>query len=170
MNDALERLDRLAAHLVPFVLTALLVMIAAAPVHLPGLGATAPNFALIAVFYWTLYRPRTMPAAAALCLGLWQDVLSGGPPGASAVILLVVHGTAVLQRRVFLTLSFSVGWLAFGLIAAAAAVMHWPIAAAYYAALIDPLPLACQTALTVAAYPLLAWFFSKLDAAVAARR
>ena len=166
MIRALGRLDRIATHLTPFVLSALLVMVSTVPVHLPGYGPVAPNIALVAVFYWTIYRRDLLPAAAVLALGLWQDILIGSPLGINAVTLLLVHGAIVLQRTFFRGKSFAVVWWAFGLTAALASAVFWLITMVYHLAVIDPAPLAVQFALTLATYPFLTWLFAKVHRAM----
>ncbi len=166
MSGIFARLDKLATNLTPFVLSALLVMFSATPIYLPTYGPAAPNLALIAVFYWTIYRPDLMPAIAVLVLGLWQDLLIGSPFGINAITLLLVHGAIVYQRTFFQGKSFAIVWWAFGLTAAIAALVFWLITMGYHIVAIDPAPLVFQFALTLAAYPFLTWLFAKIHHAI----
>ena len=162
MSGAFAGLDKLAANLTPFVLSALLVMFSAMPIELPIHAAAAPNLALVAVFYWTIYRPDLLPAPAVLVLGVWQDLLTGSLIGMNAIVLLFVHGAIIFQRAFFQDKSFAVIWWAFGLTAAVAALIIWLAAMSHHLAVIDPAPAVFQFAITLAVYPFLTWLFAKI--------
>lgn len=166
MNEFYERLDKLATNLTPFVLSAVLVMFSAMPIYLPTYGPVAPNFALIAVFYWTIYRPDLLPAVAVLFLGLWQDILIGSPFGLNSIALLSAHGAIAFQRTFFQGKSFGVVWWAFGITAALAAFVFWLITMGYHLAVVDPAPLVFQFALTLAVFPFLTWLFARVHHAI----
>lgn len=165
-----DRLDRVSVGLVPCVVAALLATLSAVPALLPAAGPAAPNLGLIAVFYWTLHRPEAMPAAAALVLGLWQDLLLGAPVGLNAAGFLLAHAAITFQRRLFSSMSFVVLWSTFGLTASLIAGLWWLAMAVHHWRLVDPTPLVWQIALTVAVYPFLTWLFSKIRSPDAAPR
>lgn len=166
MTALLQRLDKIATNLTPFVLALVLVMGSSVPIRLPTFGAVAPNLALIAVFYWTIYRPDLLPGAAVLLLGLWQDILVGAPLGLNAIALLLVHGAIVTQRTFFQGKSFLVIWWAFGLTASLAALAFWLLTMGYHGMVIDPMPLVFQLALTTAVFPFLTWLFARVHHAI----
>lgn len=165
----LLRLDRLSRSIAPVTLTIGLLIVAALPLRLPGLARIAPDVALIAVFYWSVYRPDLFPAAAAFAVGLFQDVLIGGPIGVTAFVLLLVHGLVRGQRRFFVGKSFVVVWWAFGLIAAGAGLLGWIAAMALAFAPMSLLPGAFQWLLTLALYPFLTWLFARTQASMLGR-
>ncbi|MBT4489218.1 MAG: rod shape-determining protein MreD, partial [Rhodospirillaceae bacterium] len=94
---------------IPFAISVLLILTAILPYGLPKSSLAAPVLALISVYYWSVFRPELMPAGAAFLLGLMVDVLSGGPPGLNALILIIVHWAASGQRRALAGKSFAVG-------------------------------------------------------------
>ena len=61
ITAAVQRLDRSARQLAPFVMSVLLVMFSALPVYLPGYGQVAVDVGLMTVFYWVIYRPDLFP-------------------------------------------------------------------------------------------------------------
>ena len=91
-NTALQRLDRSVRLLGPFVVSIILVMLSALPIHVPGYGQIAVEVGLVTVFYWAIYRPDLFPVFAAFALGLWQDILVGSPIGMHALTLLLAIG------------------------------------------------------------------------------
>lgn len=169
-SGLLLRLDRFSRAIAPLTLSLGLLMIAALPFRLPGLGRVAPDVALIAVFYWSVYRPDLFPAVAAFLLGLCQDALIGAPLGTSAFVLLLVHALVRSQRRFFAGKSFVVVWWAFGLIAIGAALVKWLTAMMLALAALAIAPALFQWVLTIALFPFLAWLFARTQASVLERR
>ena len=141
---------------IPFTLSVFLILFAVLPYGLPKSSLAAPILALISVYYWSLFRPELMPAGAAFLLGLMVDILSGGPPGLNALVLIMVNWAASGQRRALAGKSFAVGWLGYLLIAAGAAVTNWVVASLFHATIIEPAPLLVSHAVGAAAYPLVA--------------
>jgi rod shape-determining protein MreD len=158
-----SRALRLLLGLTPTVLSLLLVVISAVPLGLPYLSNISPLLAMMSVYYWSIYRADLMPAPAAFLIGLVQDLVGGGPLGLMALVLLLVHGLCVSQRRVFLSKPFLVGWWGFMFVAAGAAVVAWTLACLYFVSWFDPRPVAAQLVLTVALYPPLTWLFSRTE-------
>jgi len=77
---------------VPALLCALGCFGLAMPVKLFGLQLPEPVFAMAAAFAWAVIRPSVLPPLALLALGLFQDVLWGGPLGLWPLCLLLVYG------------------------------------------------------------------------------
>ena len=164
-----QRLHEFASNLTPFTVSLLLIMLSVVPIHVPAIGSVAPNLGLIAVFYWTIYRPDLMPAIAVLPLGLWQDLLNGAPIGLNGLTLLIVYGVIVFQRVFFRGKSFLVVWWAFGLTAAFAAVVFWLAVIAWHLRYVDPTPLIFQVVLTLTVFPFLYWLLSRVQRSIARR-
>ena len=53
----LQRMDSTARRLVPFGVTLVLMLFALTPTYMPGLSHITPMYALMAVYFWTIYRP-----------------------------------------------------------------------------------------------------------------
>ena len=90
----------------PVVLAFLMLVISRLPFGIEGLESAMPLLTLIACYYWTIYRPALMPSIALFFLGVLQDLVTGGPLGLMALVLLLVHWLVDAQRRVFLGKSF----------------------------------------------------------------
>lgn len=166
MMTVLQRLDRLARNLWPFVLSLLLVLVSVLPTQIPEFGRISPNLAIMATFYWAIYRPDLFPAPAAFVLGMWLDLLTGTPLGINALVLLLVHWAVTAQRRFFQGKSFGVVWWAFALITVGAAALFWGLTTAYHLTLLDPAPIVFQTLVTIALYPFLTWLFARTQHAM----
>ena len=148
---------------IPITISVCLVLVATLPYGLPKSSLAAPILALISVYYWSVFRPELMPAGAAFLIGLMVDILSGGPPGLNALLLILVHWAASGQRRVLAGKSFAVSWLGHLLIAAGAAVINWFFASLFYTTAIESVPLVVSHAIGTAAYPLVALFLARMQ-------
>ena len=153
------RLDGTARNLSPMAFTVLLIMIGMVPLRVPNLAPVMPALGLIAVYFWLVYRPESMPAWAVFLVGLVQDLLGGGALGVSVFVLLVVYATLAGQRRFFSRDSFFLMWLTFLPIAAGAFILTWVFNSLIADAALNPRPAAFQYLTTVAFYPCVAWVF-----------
>jgi rod shape-determining protein MreD len=153
------RLRRMSWWVTPPVLTLALVLLGLVPTGLPYVDPVTPAFAVIAVYYWSIYRPEHLPAGVVFVLGLVQDALGGTPLGMSSLVLLAVFGLGVSQRRVFIGKSVLVEWWGFLLVGSAAVAASWVLANLFYETIIDPRPAITQAVITIAAYPCVAWLF-----------
>ena len=166
INTALQRLDRSVRLLGPFVVSIILVMLSALPIHVPGYGQIAVEVGLVTVFYWAIYRPDLFPVFAAFALGLWQDILVGSPIGMHALTLLLANWAIVSQRTFFQGKAFGVIWWSFSLVAVVAAVLSWTVVCVLNMTFISPVAVFFQTLLTIGAFPFMAWFLARIQHAI----
>ena len=160
MSPALARVLLVLRGYVPAAAALAAVLLAVLPFGVPRLAVVTPFFALIVVYYWSVYRPDLLPVWAVFLLGLCQDVLTGAPTGLVALVLVLVHALAVSQRRVLLGQTFAVEWAGFLLVAGGATTLAWLLASLWHTALLGPMPFAIQASFTVALYPLGAWLLA----------
>ncbi|TVR98870.1 MAG: rod shape-determining protein MreD [Rhodospirillales bacterium] len=152
-----HRLDTLARHLTPFVIAVLSVLLAVVPLRVPSLGVAGPIWPLMAVFYWTLYRPDLMPAVAVFAVGILFDALSGAPLGVNTLAFLALHGLVAGQRRFFYGKPFLLIWLGFAVVAGTAMMAAWALASLWYGTPIAGQRMATQLAMTVGCFPVVSW-------------
>lgn len=162
-----RRLDAAGRAAFPAALTALILLATAAPFGLPGQAQWQPALALACVFFWSLYRPASMPPAIVFLLGLLADLLGLSPVGASVLVLLIVHGFAVAWRRVLVRQGFLVVWIAFLAVAAGAALLQWALVCLLTFRLFSIAPAVFQFLLTAGLYPMLATIFVRLHRGLA---
>lgn len=159
----LRRLDAWGRAVLPGAATASLMVLAAAP---PGLPSAMPAVALGCVFFWSVFRPATMPPPLCFCLGLLQDLLGFAPPGIGILTLLVAHGTALRLRRFLARQPFPLVWLIFAGFAAGAAGGGYLLQAALGWRLPPLAPGLVQWGLAVGLYPALAALLTRLHKAM----
>ena len=98
---------------------------------------------------------------------LAEDLLRGTPMGTASLVLLAVQGFVWSQRRYLATRSFEVLWLGFALTAAIAAVVTWCAISFAYRTPLSPWPGAMQYLLSVAVFPLIAFFLLRIERGMA---
>jgi rod shape-determining protein MreD len=151
-----RRLDATARWSFPACSTAIALMLSAAPLGLPGQPELQGAVALASVYFWSLFRPASMPPPVVFLLGLFVDLLDYAPPGISVLTLLIVHGLALRWRRMLVRQGFLLVWLSFVGIAAGAAVLQWVLNSVLVFRLLTPGPGAFQAVLAAGLYPALA--------------
>lgn len=135
---ALERpgsttFQRLFGALVPLFCGLLGVFIANIPVSLLGGAVPPPLLGLVPVYFWCLVRPDLMTPAAALAIGLAEDIMSGGPPGGWTLAFVLTYALVARQRDSFAGLSGLAAVIGFGAAASAAcASAYFTITALYW--------------------------------------
>src|SRR5260370_23734383 len=122
-----RRLDAAARIGFPGASTALILLLLAAPLGLPAQAELQPALVLGCVYFWSLFRPASMPPVLVFVLGLMSDLLGDAPIGVMVLILLIVHGIVVRLRRVFERQGFLLVWLAFIVVAIGAAGLDWAL-------------------------------------------
>ena len=157
--SAARRLDMAARWAFPATSTALLLLVAAAPLGVPGQPELQAATALACVFFWSLFRPSSMPPVAVFALGLLTDLLDFAPPGVGVLSLLFMHGLVLRWRRLLVRQGFVVVWLAFVVLAAGAAALQWALTSLLTFHLLPPGPALFQSALAAGVYPLVAVLF-----------
>ena len=154
--SAWRRIDAVGRRCFPLATTVALLLAAAAPLGLPGQAQLQVAVALACVFFWSVFRPTSMPPPVVFAVGLLADLLDFAPVGVGLLGLLIVHGLALRWRRFLLRQTFMVVWVAFVVLATGAAVLQWALTSLLAFHLMPPGPMVFGMTLAVAVYPLLA--------------
>jgi rod shape-determining protein MreD len=163
-----RRLDIAARRCCPVASTLVLMLLSNTPFGIPDQAVLLPAVTVTSVFFWSLFRPASMPPPAVFVLGLLLDLLAWLPLGDSVVVLLAVHGLCVRWRRILAKQSFLLIWLAFLVFAAAAGGLMWALAAVVSFRWLPPGPAVFQAVLTAALYPAVAILFTLAHRSIAA--
>jgi rod shape-determining protein MreD len=166
--SGLRRLDAAGRRLLPTLSTLLAVFLLAFPIGLPGDPEFVVVLVVISVFFWSIYRPASMPPVAAFLIGLLCDLLGPAPPGIAMVTLVALNGTAVRVRIPLIRQGFLMIWLAFVAMAAASFTAIWVLTACLEWRLVPVAPALFELALASGLYPLLALLLIRLHAGIAA--
>lgn len=104
-----------------FVLLALNLM----TLPIPYAGSVKPMLVMMAVYYWSIYRPTLVPPWLCFCVGLLMDILSGMPPGLNAFILVALQWLVRDQRRFLMGQPYITIWAVFGFVMTTTALIEW---------------------------------------------
>jgi rod shape-determining protein MreD len=163
-----QRLDRAGRQGFPAATTIIGMILLSAPFGLPGQAQLLPAFTLAAVFFWSLFRPSSVPPPLTFLFGLFADLLSDAPIGSNVLVLLLTQFLVVRSRRFLPQKGFLFVWLVFIAAAAAAALIQWGLACIMSWVIYPPIAATAQFLLTAGLYPLLAMAFTQAHRTIAA--
>jgi rod shape-determining protein MreD len=161
-------LDVASRYAFPGVQTAIVLILLSAPIGLPGQPQFQPAWAMGNVFFWSLFRPASMPAVLVFGIGLLLDLLTQEPLGVQVLLLLLIHGLALKLRRDLARSGFATVWFIFALAASGAALLELLLVMLFAWHLLQPGPALFEAGLAAGLYPLLAWYLTWLHRGLAA--
>lgn len=149
---------RMFAASLPVLMALLAVVVVDLPISLTGGILPAPMLVLAPVYFWSLLRPDLMPPVAVLFIGLVEDLLSGQPPGLWAAGFLAAYAFADRQRESLAGLSGIGAVVGFATATAVASAVAYALLSLVYWRVVPIAPLLLTAIVTIAFYPLAAWF------------
>lgn len=157
-----QMLDDWARKFAPFAFTVVLALIAVLRIPAPGFVDIAPMLPVVAVYYWSLYRPELLPPVAVFAIGLLVDSLSGIPLGVNALLLLAVCAFVRSQRQLLEPRGFILHWFAFLVVVVLFEGLRWALMSILGGALVSIGPPAYRAGLATTLYPFLSWVLLKV--------
>jgi rod shape-determining protein MreD len=151
--------------LLPVASTVVAILLSIQPIHIPGYAAVTPAFSLMTTYHWTIYRPTLLPAPALFILGIMQDLLSGGLPGVTALLLLLSRAVVLRQRRHFVSRPFPFVWAGFTLVTGGAMLFLWALHSLLAAQLLDFRGTVFRAVLTVSLFPVASFLLGRAQRA-----
>lgn len=138
------------------MLTALLFMLL--PLRPFDTAGIAPPVTLMAVVFWSIFVPTTVPLWLIAIIGMVEDLVTGGPVGLTALLLVSCAVVIDALRRDLVDLSFPILWLGFGLLSAGYLALEWIGFSLAAGSFLDAAPVAARWALGIAFFPLMLRF------------
>lgn len=157
MFEVLHKLHQGARASAPVLSTLFLMLVLMVPLRLPDFGTISPPVALMAVFFWTIYRPDLMGPISVGLLGFLHDVLSGSPLGLNALLCLLTYGSVDSQRQLFQAHGFFVLWWGYAVTAVMSGFIAWAVMSARNWALLPYEAVLFQALAGIALFPLMSW-------------
>jgi rod shape-determining protein MreD len=105
-----ERLDPWQWLGAPFIACVLATWLFTVPIRIAGLQLPEPIFALVPAFAWPMIRPSILAPFLLLALGLFMDLVWGGPLGLWPLALLMVYGLVLFARPIMTGQSWPMMW------------------------------------------------------------
>lgn len=162
MFDYTQKLDYFARLLLPGICTIVLLVLSLLPIGLTGQGMFPVDVCLIAIYYWAIFRPSTLPFWFVFLLGVARDALMGAPLGISSLVFILFRLMVLSQQRFLVKETFWATWLGFTLASIPALTLQWLLASAYSRAILPLTPGIMQWVFTFGLYPLLHIVFNAL--------
>jgi len=158
-----QRVDNAAACVLPIMTTLMAMVISIQPAPIPGYAAVAPAFTLMAVYHWTIYRPKLLPPLSLFLIGVAQDLLTGTPPGVSALVTLLARALVLRLRRHFVNRPFPFVWTGFTMLSGGAMLFLWVLHCLLERALIDFRGTIFRAVLTISLFPAVSFLLGRIQ-------
>jgi rod shape-determining protein MreD len=129
------------------------------PFGIPGQAELWPVYTMACVYFWSLYRPASLPAPVVVPVGLLLGLLNLSPLGLWAVMLLVLQGVVLAVRRNLAPQPFLLTWLVFCCLAVAVSALSWLLQSLLDLKMLPAQPLLIEALFSVGLYPAVAGFF-----------
>jgi rod shape-determining protein MreD len=149
------------ACLLPVLTTLAAALLALQPVPLPGYAGLTPAFTLMAVYHWAIYRPDLLPPVALFAIGVGCDLLCGGPPGLTPLLLLISRAAVLRCRRWFINRTFAYVWAGFSVLSGAAIFGMWALNCALSWRLFSVDDSVFRAALTITLFPIASFLLGR---------
>lgn len=162
-----RRLDIAGRRAFPLASALLLMVVCNAPLQLPLQPVLLPTLAVTSVFFWSIYRPASLPPPAVFLLGITLDLLGWFPLGAGTISLLAVQAACLRWRRLLARQSFALVWGVFIVFASAASLAIWAACSLLVLRLLPIEPAILQSLLSAALYPAIAIPFTRAHRTIA---
>jgi rod shape-determining protein MreD len=154
------------ASLLPVATTVLAMLLSIQAIPIPGYAPVAPAFTLMATYHWTIYRPDLLRALALFIIGTIQDLLSGGLPGVTALLLLFSRAIVSGNRRHFVNRPFPFVWAGFTLLTGGAMLFLWTLHSLLAAVLLDFRGTVFRAVLTISVFPVASFLLGRSQRAL----
>ena len=105
-----HELDRLARASLPAISIIMAIVFLGVPGLFPAVAALRDTLTVMSVYFWTLYRPGSLPAPITVVQGLFLGLLTNAPIGVWPVLLLLIQAGVLASRRVLVRQGFILIW------------------------------------------------------------
>ena len=148
---------------VPVVTMLVLALIGSMPLGSFHTFEIFPMLNIIAIFYWTIYRPDLVPPVVLFLIGLIDDVVMGTPLGLMASVFLFAYGITLSQRQFFIGKPFYVTWLGFSIISAFSIFLIWVLLALFAGRLGVVIAPFIKYTITLLSFPSAVWLLVRIQ-------
>lgn len=154
MYNVSQKLDYLSRMILPALTTVILLLLTMLPMGMSGIAYFLPDICLISIYYWSIFRPSTMPFWFLFLLGILRDALFGSLLGLSSLVFIFFRVIVLMQQRYLFKETFTAMWFSFAGATALGLLLLWMLASAYSGTLLSLEAAFMQWVFTCGAYPL----------------
>lgn len=158
IDFTLKGFENAARLTVPLAFLAVLFLFSVTALPWSVTGTVKPQLVLIALYYWSIYRPTLVPPYLCFGLGLMIDIISGLPLGMNAVILTLVQWVVRDQRQFLMAQAYMTLWAIFALVCFCALFLAWGMFGLIESGWPSITPTVISGALSVLLFPVVTFF------------
>ncbi|MBR2299674.1 MAG: rod shape-determining protein MreD [Alphaproteobacteria bacterium] len=140
----------------PLLMALLFVLISFVPIHLPSWHILKPDFAIIFLYFWALYRSDLFGIVSVIILGLAVDSLSGAPFGMNIIVFVFAYILTLRYANYVNVKPFFISWVGFAFVCFISFFLKWILFSVYYKTFLSFLHILINCAETILIYPLIA--------------
>ncbi len=155
-----QRIDYFIRWLVPMGFTLFIILFLSVRLNIPGRNELLLPIVSAFVYFWSIYRPTSMPAIGVFFLGLLIDLLNFSPPGIAIFILLVIYGIGISQRFRLTRYSFLLVWFIFSIIVVGVFFIQWLLISVFSLRMFPVSYFIFETIFAIGLYPMLSIIFT----------
>ena len=149
--------------IVPVTIMLLLALVGSMPMGSSHAFEIFRMLNIIAIFYWTIYRPDLVPPSGLFLIGLIDDIVMGTPLGLMASVFLFAYGITLSQRQFFIRKPFYVTWLGFSIISAFCIFSIWVLVASFAGRLGVVIAPFIKYTITLLSFPSAVWLLVRIQ-------
>ncbi len=120
-----EYLDWTARLIVVYALIGVLFVLNVTAISYPFAGVFQAPFIIMAIYYWSVFRPTLLPFWLVFAAGIVYDLLSATPLGITAFIFVATRWLVFDQRRFLMGQPFIMVWSGFGIVLLLVLLTEW---------------------------------------------
>lgn len=154
--DSLDSLKKVFANAMVLLWVIFLVFLVCVPWGISNLAFVTPQIALIAVFYFSVYKEEYFGLLSAFFCGLVADVVLVMPLGSNALAYALLFFLSDRLRRFIAGKPFYITWIEFSILTLLVLLFQWLFVSLIYKQFISLTPIMISLALLVPCYPLVA--------------
>ena len=158
--NKLQKIDSWVRSFVPWTVTLFIILFLSIPMPIPGRNELLPAIVCSSVYFWSIFRPKSMPAIGVFMLGLMIDLLNFSSPGIIIFMVLIIYGIAVTQRFRLAKYNFLWVWSYFSLISILLFTLQWMVVSLLSVRLMSYQSNLFEIIFAIGFYPLLSIFFT----------
>lgn len=141
----------------------IILLLSVACWRISGIQYVIPDFNVMFLFFWSIYRPDVAPRWFLIILGILRDVLTGMVFGVSAVTYVLLSVFIRSRSERYLKENFSAMWAEFFSIVAMALLIEWVMLSYLNDNIIDFRFAAMQGMLSIFIYPFFHYSFYNIN-------
>lgn len=120
-----EYIDAGLRFTVPYIVMLVLYILNLTFLSFPLSLSLEPPFTLMAIYYWSIYRPKLVPVWLVFMAGILFDFISGVPVGVHAFIFVAARWIVTDQRLLLSSQSYAAVWIGFIVVNLIAVAVEW---------------------------------------------